>query len=448
MVGLADAVEELCPDDAAAAPDGGQRSAVDVPAVLGAAGGDLIESLGVGDDLGGVEGGLDVVDEGLAVGGGRAEVARRQAARGDALIGGARQGAGEHGLGDTGRRDAQVECGLHGPATGALLTRGVDDDVDQRLAGLVVDLAEDLRGDLDQVALEFGGVPVTEDVGDLRDRHVQGLAHEVVGLADELHVGVLDAVVHHLDEVAAAVGPDVGAARLAVDLGGDRLEEGPERLVGLGGSARHDRRAVERALFAAGDARADEVESAGRHRGLAPDGVGVEGVAAVDDDVARLHRVGEFLDDRVGRVARLHHDEDPARTLECGHELGHRLGADEVAVAAVVFEQRVGLGDAAVVQRDRIPVTGEVACDVRTHDGQAGDTDLGLRGGGRCVDIVHADSLLPLCPKRRSASTCDGGPIPPGDRSRQNADMSRLSSVSHGIATARVGRTRIAAAAM
>ena len=39
------------PDDAAAAPDRGDRAQVDVPAVLGGAGGDLVEALRVGDDL-------------------------------------------------------------------------------------------------------------------------------------------------------------------------------------------------------------------------------------------------------------------------------------------------------------------------------------------------------------------------------------------------------------
>src|SRR5207344_1313413 len=48
-------------------------------------------------------------------------------------------------------------------------------------------------------------------------------AEPVIGFGDELHVGVLDAVVHHLDEVAGAVRPHVHAARRAVDLRGDLL---------------------------------------------------------------------------------------------------------------------------------------------------------------------------------------------------------------------------------
>ena len=63
VVGLLDAVEELGPDDAAAAPDGGHVAEGDAPVVLGAACLNLVEALGIGDDLGGVQRLADVVDE-------------------------------------------------------------------------------------------------------------------------------------------------------------------------------------------------------------------------------------------------------------------------------------------------------------------------------------------------------------------------------------------------
>jgi hypothetical protein len=51
--------------------------------------------------------------------------------------------------------------------------------------------------------------------------------HQLVGLADQLHVAVLDAVVDHLDEVAGAVLADPVAAGLAVvGLGGDAWKIG------------------------------------------------------------------------------------------------------------------------------------------------------------------------------------------------------------------------------
>src|SRR5690606_7482551 len=87
------------------------------------------------------------------------------------------------------------------------------------------------------------------------------LSDEVVRLGDQLHVGVLDAVVDHLDEVTRAVGADVRDARLALGDGRDRAQDRAERLPRLGAAAGHDRRAAQRALLAAGDAGPDEVDA-------------------------------------------------------------------------------------------------------------------------------------------------------------------------------------------
>ena len=63
---------------------------------------------------------------------------------------------------------------------------------------------------------------------------------------------------------------------------------GPRALPRFGRAARHDRRAVERALLASGHAHADEVDALLPQRGLAAAGVDEVRVAAVDDHVARL----------------------------------------------------------------------------------------------------------------------------------------------------------------
>jgi len=66
-----------------------------------------------------------------------------------------------------------------------------------------------------------------EDVGNLRLLEVEAALEDVVGLGDELHVAVLDAVVDHLDVVAGAGLADPVAAGLvavgALDLGGGLL---------------------------------------------------------------------------------------------------------------------------------------------------------------------------------------------------------------------------------
>ena len=198
-----------------------------------------------------------------------------------------------------------------------------------------------------------------------------------------------------------AVGPDVRAARDTVDVGGDLLEQRAERLVGLGRTAGHDRRSVERALLAAGDARADEMQATLAHRLLAADGVGVERVAAVDDDVAFLHRVGELVDDGVGRIACLDHDQHPTRFLKRGKEFRDGFAAHELAFVSVFGEQRVGLGDRAVVQSHGVTVVGEVASDVGAHHGQTGDPDLSGAGRIRVFRRAHSGGLSFFC--------CGGG---------------------------------------
>jgi hypothetical protein len=115
------------------------------------------------------------------------------------------------------------------------------------------------------------------------------------------------------------------------------------------------------------------VQAALSHRLLPTDRVGVQRVAAVDDDVALFEDIGQFVDDGVGRVARLHHDQGAPRLLKGSREFGHRLGAHELALGAVLVEQCVGLGDRAVVERDGVTVMREIPRDVGSHHGEAGD---------------------------------------------------------------------------
>ena len=95
-----------------------------------------------------------------------------------------------------------------------------------------------------------------------------------------------------------AVGADEGAAGLVVDVGGDDLEEGPELAVGVAVAPRHDRRALERADLAAGDADPDEPHPLLGERVVAAHGVPPVGVARVDDDVALVEQREELVERR------------------------------------------------------------------------------------------------------------------------------------------------------
>ncbi len=136
-----------------------------------------------------------------------------------------------------------------------------------------------------------------------------------------------------------AVRPDVHAARRAVDLRRDRLEDRAEFLVGLRRSAGHDRRPEQRPDLTAGNAAADEVQAVLAQGGLAAAGIDEVRVAAVDDDVALVEQWHQFVDDRVGRIARLDHDDDRPGSFEARDEVGHGLARHEPSLVAVLGDQ-------------------------------------------------------------------------------------------------------------
>ena len=108
----------------------------------------------------------------------------------------------------------------------------------------------------------------------------------MVRFANELHVAVLDAVVHHFHVMAGAVRSDIGAAGLAVYLRGNGGEDRFNEPVGRFLAAGHDRRTFQRAFFAARHAGADEADAFRFKLAAAALRIRVMRVAAVDNDVA------------------------------------------------------------------------------------------------------------------------------------------------------------------
>ena len=286
--------------------------------------------------------------------------------------------AGEDRLGDPGQRHAELERVLRRPAARPLLLRFIEDDVDQRLAGRAVGLAQDRGGDLDQIAVEIALFPGLEDVGHRRRVEAVYAFHQVVGFGDELHVGIFDAVVHHLHVVAGALRADVGAAGHAVDLGRHLGQHRRDAVPGFAIAAGHHARTFERAFLAAGNAHADEADLFRFAGSVAPRGVGEQRVAAVDDDVALLEMGQELVDHVVDRLAGLDHDEDGARLGDAGDKLWQRLGREEAAFAAVLRHELVGPLGIAVEHRDAEPMPRRVSRQIGAHDGQSEDADVSL----------------------------------------------------------------------
>ena len=151
------------------------------------------------------------------------------------------------------------------------------------------------RRDFDEVGIQFGLVPFGKDLLHLGGGHAQAVFHQLIGLADQLHVAVFDAVVDHFDVMARAVFAHPIATRRAVlDLGGDALENILDVRPGRRRAAGHDGRAVPRAFLAAGNAGADEQQPLAFQILDAAVGVLEKRIAAVDDDVARFQVAAGF----------------------------------------------------------------------------------------------------------------------------------------------------------
>ena len=375
--GALDLAEEGGADDAAAAPHERDAAVVEVPPVRFRGRAHELVALGVADELRGVERLLEVVHEALLV-------AREDGALGafehggggDALLLDRGEAAREHGLADERQRHAFVERGDGRPLARALLPSGVEDLVHDGLSGLGL-VAEDVAGDLDEIAVEIALVPLGEDRVHLLVREAEAVLHDLVDFADELHVAVFDAVVDHLDEVARAAFADPLAAGLAgVGVRRDLLEDRLHGRPGLRRAARHDGRAEQRALLAAGDAGADVEEALVLDVLAAPDRVREVAVAAVDDDVARLEVREDLLDEVVDGLAGLDEHHHLAGALEVRAELLDAVAADELLARAAARDELVHLLDGAVVHRHGEALALHVEDEVLAHHRQSDQSDV------------------------------------------------------------------------
>ena len=241
---------------------------------------------------------------------------------------------------------------------------------------VLVFVGENVARDLDQVRIELAPVPLGEDLVHLRRLHSQAVAHQLVGLADELHVAVLDAVVHHFDIVTRAVFADPVAAGRAVHLGGDCLEDRLDVRPRGGRSAGHDRGAEARPLLAARDAGADVEQTFRFDIGGAADRVMVIRVAAVDDHIARLQKRDQLPDEIVDRLPCLNQQHHAARFLQQADQFRKGMGALDPGALRALAEELVHPGESAVEDRHGESMVVHVQHQVLSHNRQADQSDI------------------------------------------------------------------------
>src|SRR5229473_3471295 len=101
-----------------------------------------------------------------------------------------------------------------------------------------------------------------------------------------------------------------------------------------------------------------------------------QGVAAVDDGVARFEQSGQRIDALVHRRAGLDHQQDRARRGQDLDQLLQRGGRLEVALVTVSGHELVGSLPRAVVHAHADAVRGEVARQIHAHGRQPDDAQL------------------------------------------------------------------------
>ena len=153
--------------------------------------------------------------------------------------------------------------------------------------------------------------------------------------------------------MAGAVRSHVAAAGLAIDHGRDPGEDRRDDFPRFARTTGHERRTLERALFAAGNAAADKVNPPPFEVLAAPLRVGEKRVAAVDDDIAFLEERHELIDDRVDRRAGLDHDHRFARPLQGADKFLHRRRRLNVFSFGAIGGKLLRHGGRAIENRDR-----------------------------------------------------------------------------------------------
>src|SRR5258708_30660630 len=115
--------------------------------------------------------------------------------------------------------------------------------------------------------------------------HFEAPLNIVIGLGIDLQQAVLDAVMHHFNEMPRRARSHIGDARLAIHLGRDSLKCLFDAVIEIPPSARHDARSMTSPFLAAAYSNAHESDALRRQLAFAAITVCEMRIASVNDEV-------------------------------------------------------------------------------------------------------------------------------------------------------------------
>ena len=262
------------------------------------------------------------------------------------------------------------------PAAGTLLSRCVLDMIDQIALGKVIGLTQHIGGNADQITAQLAGIPLGEQVCNFMVFKAADRLEHQIALGNQLHIGIFNAIVHHLDKMSGTIRAHIGTARCAVlGLCRDCLQNGCNLRIALAIAARHDRGTKTRTGLTARYAHTEIVQAVcGQTLGTAA-GIGKERVAAVQYHITRLHKRNELVEHLIDRVACLNHQQHTARLLERRHQLGQRKDRMQVCIGFFLHNGTRYVG-VAVKTGYLKAVIGNITCKAAAHNRQADYADI------------------------------------------------------------------------
>src|SRR5260370_2746089 len=192
-----DLAEERAADDAAGAPHHGDFAVFQIPLVFFRRLAQQHEALGVADDLRSQQRLPDIFDIRLPVAIELDLRPRQNLAGSNAIFLHGAQASRIYGLADQRHRNAEIQRTFAVPLAGTLLPGAIQNLLNHSFDRFRILVSQDVARDFDQVAVELTLIPLGGDRVHFFVADPEPFLHELVCLAAQLHVTLLDAVVLH-----------------------------------------------------------------------------------------------------------------------------------------------------------------------------------------------------------------------------------------------------------